>query len=116
MLQDEEIGKDFIKPVKSQGVREISNSVMTIRAKFTAQPGSHFVIRREAYKRITEALTAKGIHYAHRKVIVDLPQATEGNITTDQANAAGAAALQATEETQEQENSQRELDRQEHRG
>ncbi len=73
MLADEGIGKDFIKPLKSQGVRQISNSIMTIRAKFTAQPGTHFVIRREAYKRVTEALSAKGIHYAHKKVIVDVP-------------------------------------------
>jgi len=74
MLEDEESGPNFIKQIKSQGVRDISNSVMTIRVKFTAQPGTHFVIRREAYKRITEALANAGINYAHRKVIVDLPQ------------------------------------------
>lgn len=73
MLEDPEFGKDFIQPVKSQGVREITNSVMVIRVKFTAKPGTHFVIRREAYRRITEALAAQGIHYAHRKVIVELP-------------------------------------------
>ena len=77
MLKDEEFGKDFIRPVKSQGVREITNSVMVIRVKFTAQPGTHFVIRREAYRRITENLAAQGIHYAHRKVIVEIPQETE---------------------------------------
>ena len=42
MLEHEEYGKDFILPVKSQGVREIANSVMTIRVKFTAQPGCSF--------------------------------------------------------------------------
>lgn len=99
MLKDEELGKDFIRPVKSQGVREITNSVMTIRVKFTAQPGAHFVIRREAFKRITEALQAKGIQYAHRKVIVDLPPATTENATEDQIQAAGAAAMQAVEES-----------------
>ena len=98
MLEDEELGKDFIRPVKSQGVREISNSVMTIRVKFTAQPGTHFVIRREAYKRITEALHAKGIHYAHRKVIVDLPPSATKDMTDSQIRAAGAAALQQVEE------------------
>lgn len=36
------LGKDFIRPVQSQEVREISNSVMTIKVKFTAQPGAHF--------------------------------------------------------------------------
>jgi len=47
---------------------------MVIRVKFKAQPGTQFVIKREAYRRITDALTAKGIHYAHRKVIVELPE------------------------------------------
>ena len=74
MLQDEEYGQDFIRPVKSQGVREITGSVMVIRVKFTAHPGKQFVIRREAFRRISESLAAKGIHYAHRKVIVELPQ------------------------------------------
>ena len=99
MLNDEEFGKDFIRPVKSQGVREISNSVMTIRVKFTAQPGTHFVIRREAYKRITEALQAKGIHYAHRKVIVDLPESAAERMSETQIKAAGAAALQQVEDS-----------------
>ncbi len=104
MLEDEELGKDFIRPVKSQGVREISNSVMTIRVKFTAQPGAHFVIRREAFKRITEALQAKGIHYAHRKVIVDLPTSVTSSATDQQIQAAGAAAMQQVEEIEQTEN------------
>ncbi len=102
MLEDEEFGKDFIRPVKSQGVREITNSVMVIRVKFTAQPGTHFVIRREAYRRITEALAGQGIHYAHRKVIVEMPQDEEGREAAptpqqmQRALEAGAAAGQAT--------------------
>ena len=74
MLEDQELGDDFILPVKSQGVNEITNSVMVIRVKFTAKPGKQFVIKREAFRRITEALNAKGIYYAHRKVIVDFPE------------------------------------------
>jgi small-conductance mechanosensitive channel len=109
MLKDEALGSDFIQPVKSQGVREITNSVMTIRVKFTAKPGTHFVIRREAYKRVTEALVAKGIHYAHKKVIVDVPGLSEvqsektlskEQIKTlaDSAGAAGLASIQEDEE------------------
>lgn len=106
MLDDEELGKDFIRPVKSQGVREITNSVMTIRVKFTAQPGTHFLIRREAYKRITEALNKNGIYYAHKKVIVDVPglsnQDNDGNISPEQtkaiSNSVGAAALASLSE------------------
>jgi small-conductance mechanosensitive channel len=109
MLQNEEYGKDFIRPLKSQGVREITNSVMTIRAKFTAQPGTHFVIRREAYRLITEALNAQGIYYAHRKVIVDVPEleadhADKNKETTPKEALkalAGAAALRTIEEEEQ---------------
>ena len=102
MLDDDIYGKDFIRPVKSQGVREITNSVMTIRVKYTAQPGTHFVIRREAYRLITEALNAQGIYFAHRKVIVDLPEieasGEEENLQKQIVHAAGAAAQRVIEE------------------
>ena len=109
MLEDPEVGKDFIRPVKSQGVREITNSVMTIRVKFTAKPGTHFVIRREAYKRITEALAASNIHYAHKRVIVDVPFLASGEkgdkLTEEQTKkigeAAGAAAMASITEDEE---------------
>lgn len=103
MLEDEELGKDFIRPLKSQGVREITSSVMVIRVKFTAKPGSHFVIRREAYRRITEALMAKGIHYAHRKVIVELPEGKGVDPADRQkiAEAGAAAGLAAMVEEEE---------------
>lgn len=102
MLEDPEYGKNFIKQVKSQGIREVADSVLTIRVKFTAQPGTHFVIRREAYRRITEALNAKGIFYAHRKVIVEVPE--DENALSDMEKKriaeAGAAAQLATEKQQ----------------
>lgn len=105
MLENEDYGKDFIRPVKSQGVREITNSVMTIRVKFTAQPGTHFVIRREAYRLITEALNEQGIYYAHRKVIVDVTDFADSSEEKDSpevkkqiTNAAGAAAMRTIEE------------------
>ncbi len=94
MLDDPELGEDFIRPVKSQGVNEITNSVMVIRVKFTAKPGKQFVIKREAFRRITEALNAKGIYYAHRKVIVDFPngQAPENLDEASRQKMAEAAA------------------------
>lgn len=101
MLQDEELGPDFILPVKSQGVYEITNSVMVIRVKFTAKPGRQFLIRREAYRRITEALNNKGVFYAHRKVIVEVPGATEHDLRPEQVQKiaeAGAAAGQVAEQ------------------
>ncbi len=99
MLNEEEFKDDFINPVKSAGVREIKGSVMTIRVKFKVQPGSQFVIQREAYRRITEALAAQGVHYAHRKVIVELPEQhtlplTEANRNILEAGGAAAVALE----------------------
>jgi small-conductance mechanosensitive channel len=77
MLKDPDMADDFIQPVKSQGVKSVGDSVMTFRVKFTAKPGKQFVIKREAFRRIKEALEAKGIYLAHRKVIVELPEVYE---------------------------------------
>jgi hypothetical protein len=83
---------------------------MVIRVKFTAKPGTHFVIRREAYRRITEALAAKGIHYAHRKVIVELPEdaRSQGSGGPEQLKeaAAGAAMTAIGEEEAKKESQQ----------
>ena len=104
MLEDEDLGDDFILPVKSQGVYQITNSVMVIRAKFTSKPGKQFVIKREAFRRITEALNAKGIYYAHRKVIVDFPEQSKADSADQEAQQkvlqAGAAAALLAEEQQ----------------
>lgn len=102
MLEDSDFKDNFIKQIKSQGIREVGDSVLIIRAKFTAKPGTHFVIRREAYRRITEALRAKNIHYAHKKVIVDFPEAIKPETTDSEFREnllkAGAAATLALSE------------------
>jgi len=109
MLDDPDFGKNFIKQVKSQGIREVGDSILTLRVKFTAKPGTHFLIRREAYRRITDALAAKGIHYAHRKVIVEVPSIAGNTAADGQAQplddetkkriaAAGAAAHQVQQQ------------------
>ena len=105
MLEDENLHDGFIQPLKSQGVNEITNSVMVIRAKFTAKPGKQFVIKREAFRRITEALGARGIYYAHRKVIVDLPEDhnREGSRQeTEKKLLEGAAAAAISEQSTKQ--------------
>lgn len=104
MLKDPEFGNNFIKQLKSQGIREVGDSVLTIRAKFTSKPGTHFVIRREAYSRITAALNDKGIHYAHRKFIVDFPEDSSKAIdqeTREKLMKAGAAAAAANQQQME---------------
>jgi moderate conductance mechanosensitive channel len=103
MLKDEEFANDFINPVKSAGVREITGSVMVIRVKFKTQPGAQFVIRREAYRRITDALAAQGIHYAHRKVIVELPEHEKKSLSAEDQKLLEAGAAAAILQQQEEE-------------
>ena len=86
---------------------------MIVRAKFMAKPGKQFVIKREAFRRITEALNAKGIYYAHRKVIVDFPedarmdtQSEQGRQQVLEAGAAAALAVQAEEQRQQEKKTQ----------
>jgi small-conductance mechanosensitive channel len=102
MLADPEYSADFLQPIKSQGVYKVGDSVLTFRVKFTAKPGKQFVIKREAFRLIKDALEKKGIHFAHRKVIVEIPEthqesstSQKENLSTDreQKMMAGAAAL-----------------------
>ena len=102
MLLDPEYRDAFIQPVKSQGVNKVGDSVMSFRVKFTAKPGKQFVIRREAFRLIKEALEKNGIYLAHRRVIVEIPEthaetATGRNMPASEkrelALEAGAAAL-----------------------
>ncbi len=74
MLKDEEMGPSFILPLKSQGVMRMEESALIVRMKFTARPGEQWIIRREAYRRVRDALAAAGIHFAHREVRVVLPE------------------------------------------
>lgn len=104
MLTNPDYGPDFIQPVKSQGVSKVGDSVMTFRVKFTAKPGKQFVIRREAFKQIKDALEKKGIFLAHRKVIVEVPETPkESSADREQAIRAGAAAALDTIVNQKQE-------------
>jgi small-conductance mechanosensitive channel len=102
MLADPEYSADFLQPIKSQGVYKVGDSVLTFRVKFTAKPGKQFVIKREAFRLIKDALEKKGIHFAHRKVIVEIPETHQESSTNQKENPstdreqkmmAGAAAL-----------------------
>ena len=73
MLKDEEMGPSFILPLKSQGVMRMEESALIVRMKFTSRPGEQWIIRREAYRRVRDALANAGIFFAHREVRVVLP-------------------------------------------
>ena len=72
-MEDPELGPDILLPVKSMGAQTVADSVITFRVRFTARFGRQGIIQRKAFEMITDALAKKGIHYAHRKVIVEIP-------------------------------------------
>ena len=74
MLQHPVMGPSFILPLKSQGVMRVEESALIVRMKFTTKPGEQWVIRREAYRNVRDALAAAGIHFAHREVRVWVPE------------------------------------------
>ena len=109
MMEDPELGPSFILPLKSQGVMRVEESALIVRMKFTTKPGEQWVIRREAYRRVRDALADAGIYFAHREVRVRLPDDLSMNELPDKNDAiketltkAGAAA--GAVETQEAKN------------
>ena len=71
MMEDEELSKLMLAPLKSQGVNRMDDSALIIRCKFTAIPGKQFLVRREAFTRIQQAFAEQGIKFAPRRVVVD---------------------------------------------
>lgn len=105
MLEHPEYGKFFLLPLKSQGVIRVEESALIFRMKFTCVPGEQWIIRREAFTRVKEALKANGIEFAHRSVHVLMHEPGEREVTKEaiektvsQEQVAGAAASDVSEE------------------
>jgi small-conductance mechanosensitive channel len=87
MLEEPELGPNLIETLKSQGVNQLADHGLLVRAKFTAKPGEQFVIKREALQRIKRAFDAAGIKFAYPTVTINASGAA--------ATALDDAALQA---------------------
>ncbi len=73
LLADEELGPRLIGKLKSQGVRQMDDSAMIMRIKFTTPPGEQFIMRKEILRRLQEAFKLNNIDFAHRNVTVYMP-------------------------------------------
>ena len=113
--KDKELGPSLLDKIKSQGVMEMDDSAMIMRAKFMCVPGQQFALRREVYRRIQEAFQKNGIEFAHRNVTVYFPPEPSTTESESQGHekkveskspdqkkkeAAAAAALRTIEEEQ----------------
>jgi len=78
LQQDPEFAPLILEPLKMQGVDELGDYAVTIRAKMMTMPGEQFVIRRKAYAMIKKAFDENGIKFAFPTVQV----AGEGEATT----------------------------------
>lgn len=72
LLEDPEFGKQFLQPLKSQGVAEMDDSAMIVPIKFMARPGEQWMLRRLVLTRIHRLFEEKGIRFANREVTVRL--------------------------------------------
>lgn len=103
LLEDPIIGKDFLQPLKSQGVIEMQDSAMIIRVKFMTKPGGQWMTRKRVLQDIRALFEREGIKFAHREVTVRLADG-EGKVadmTPEQKEAVAGAALQDEEPTAE---------------
>jgi small-conductance mechanosensitive channel len=96
LLEDPEIGSQFLQPLKSQGVIEMRDSAMIIRVKFMTKPGDQWVIRKTVYAKLRELFLQEGIRFAHREVTVRLADNQLDKLSLAQKQQlAGAAAMSA---------------------
>jgi small-conductance mechanosensitive channel len=93
LLQDTVMGQNFIEPLKSQGISQLADHGILVRAKFTAKPGEQFEIRREAFRRIKLAFDEAGIRFAYPTVTIHSSGA--GSPAGETAQAAASMAIRA---------------------
>jgi small-conductance mechanosensitive channel len=70
LQNDPEFAPLIMEPLKMQGVDELGDYAVTIRAKMMTVPGEQFVIRRKAYAMIKKAFDENGIKFAFPTVQV----------------------------------------------
>jgi moderate conductance mechanosensitive channel len=70
LQKDPEFAPLILEPLKMQGVEQLGDFAVQIRAKMMTLPGEQFVIRRKAYAMIKKAFDENGIKFAFPTVQV----------------------------------------------
>jgi len=78
LLDDPEIGAEFIQPLKMQGVIDVLQTALVVRCKFTATPIRPTYIQRRALQRLIEAFSAAEIHFAAPNFTMQLASSSAG--------------------------------------
>jgi small-conductance mechanosensitive channel len=104
LVGDPEIGKQFLEPLKSQGIVAMEDSAMIIRVKFKTRPGGQSEIRKVVYARIRDLFHREGIHFAQKEVrvrIADSFDVDSSSLSSQQRAAIQVAAQVAVDEDEE---------------
>ncbi|WP_457584842.1 mechanosensitive ion channel family protein [Ensifer canadensis] len=99
MLEEPEIGGEFLVPLKMQGIQDVTENSLVVRLKFTARPGNPSILQREAMKRLLPALREAGLDLASNAVTVRSGAAGVGEAEAAAANRALAGKLVEVEAT-----------------
>jgi small-conductance mechanosensitive channel len=91
MLSDAELGREFLAPLKLQGIADISENALILRFKFTVRPAKVSTVQREAIKRLYAAFRVSKIEFATTSVVVS----TDSGHDLSESAAAAHAAVQS---------------------
>jgi small-conductance mechanosensitive channel len=72
---DPELAGDLLEPFKSQGIAEVDDGTLLIRAKFKARPGKQYMIRRAALTAAHNAFRENGIKAVSKPMTANLDAA-----------------------------------------
>jgi len=78
LLDDPDIGAEFMQPLKMQGVVDVLQTALVVRCKFTATPSRPTYLQRQALRRLIAAFAAGEIRFAAPNVTVQLTSAAAG--------------------------------------
>jgi small-conductance mechanosensitive channel len=94
LLEDPELGPQFLQPLKSQGVVQMEDSAQIMSIKFMTRPGDQWMLRRVIFSKIRDLFEKNGIRFANREVTVRLNEENADRPLTDteRRQVAGSAA------------------------
>ena len=75
LLDDPDIGAEFMQPLKMQGVVDVLQTALVVRCKFTATPSRPTYLQRQALRRLIDAFAAAQIRFAAPNVTLQLASA-----------------------------------------
>jgi hypothetical protein len=78
LLDDPEIGSEFIQPLKMQGIVDVLQTALVVRCKFTARPIRPAYIQRQALRRLIDAFATAELRFAAPNVTIQLASVSAG--------------------------------------